>query len=290
MYTDTTLNTFKNNFFPPEITQRPLYYVNENFNFYQRIPAFTVFTYYPTNFYPVETLKISRPSFGNNIQMAKAVSLSLKQTERKKEINIEHDHEKEFLNKKRKLSEEEKINEIKENKNLNENSNLNENENLKKNEKLAKENDLEENEELNKTTNCLSQTTLTMSKYPALVTNLIFREKEHDRNIYFFFCSKIYNNTIAYLSCRDKKCLSKAKYNLVTKEIKILSEHSKPISAHSYITGYSHISTILILEFMKENPKVKGIEILKDGKNILENLTILGKTIKNKFVVKKIKK
>lgn len=65
------------------------------------------------------------------------------------------------------------------------------------------------------------------------------------------------------MNCKDTNCYAKAKYNLNTKEINILSEHTKKIENHSYISYSSHYSTIDSIIYMKNNPNIKGIEIMK---------------------------
>lgn len=120
-----------------------------------------------------------------------------------------------------------------------------------------------------------------------VLTNLIYRINTNDENIYFYSCSKRYNKLIAYLNCRDKKCQSKAKYNLATKEFTLLSGHSFNIQTHSYIFEGSHFSTIDSLKYMKENPWVKGIEIFKKKHNIINEIILNPFKRKEMFIVEK---
>lgn len=119
------------------------------------------------------------------------------------------------------------------------------------------------------------------------ITNLLFREKTKDNIIYFFYCSKMYKNIIVYLNCHDRKCKAKAKYNLKTKEVLLLTKHTTNHEGFSYISDGSHSSTIKIVKYMIQNPNIIAIEINRSKYNVLDNITIINKSNNNNFIIQK---
>lgn len=95
-------------------------------------------------------------------------------------------------------------------------------------------------------------------KNNALISNIIYKE---NNQIYFLEIFNIKHNFLE-LRCNDKYCKAYAQYNLVSKELEILINHTKKYENHD-LTFQKSDWYFPIKSFLFENSEIKGIELIK---------------------------
>ena len=108
-------------------------------------------------------------------------------------------------------------------------------------------------------------------KQRPIISKVIYRKNENDIYIYRFISQKSFFSV--WMRCQDKNCKSKASYNYSTNEINIYEDHSLSIEKHIYLTDKSTDRIKELVNYMKDNPEIKNIEIYSDStKKIIDNI------------------
>ena len=106
------------------------------------------------------------------------------------------------------------------------------------------------------------------------VNNIIYKEPINSEIYYYCYESLNKDNTIN-MKCIDEKCKSKGVYNTSKKQIIISVEHTILYEDHCYLKpnfGGDELK-LEIFDFIKDNPDIKGIEILKSKEKYEKNKT-----------------
>jgi len=104
------------------------------------------------------------------------------------------------------------------------------------------------------------------------VNKIIYKEPINSEIYYYCYESLNSDNTIN-MKCIDEKCKSKGVYNSTKKQIIISVEHTIIYEDHCYLKpnfGGDELK-LEIFDFIKDNPDIKGIEILKSKEKYEKN-------------------
>ena len=117
------------------------------------------------------------------------------------------------------------------------------------------------------------------------VNNIIYKEPINSE-IYYYCYESLNNDNTINMRCIDEKCKSKGIYNTIKKQIIISVEHTIIYEDHCYLKpnfGGDELK-LEIFDFIKDNPDIKGIEILKSKEKYEKNKA---KKNENKIKIKK---
>ena len=100
------------------------------------------------------------------------------------------------------------------------------------------------------------------------IYQIIYKVKKVE--LYYYTFDKFNDDNTITMNCIDELCKSKGIYNYTNKQIMIISEHSIPYEDHCYLkTNFGKNELDLeIFDFIKDNPDITGIEILKSKDNV----------------------
>ena len=138
------------------------------------------------------------------------------------------------------------------------------------NNSIEEEDDDEKNEN-NKNNSQKEEQTIILNETNSYVYCILYKDKNQMNENLYYYCFESYNeDNKINMKCFDKKCESKGIYNLLTKQIIIMNNHSIPYEEHNYLKiNYEEDELNLnIIDFIKDSPSIKGIEILKNKKMI----------------------
>jgi len=113
-----------------------------------------------------------------------------------------------------------------------------------------------------------------LDKTNSYVNNIIYKEPINSE-IYYYFYESLNNDNTINMKCIDEKCKSKGIYNISKKQILISIDPSIIYEDHCYLKpnfGGDELK-LEIFDFIKDNPGIKGIEILKSKEKYEKNKT-----------------
>ena len=119
-------------------------------------------------------------------------------------------------------------------------------------------------EEINEKYNIKEEEEELYNEIDSVINSIIYKEPIKENINYYCFESNIEDNKIK-MKCADEHCKSKGIYNITNKEIKILVNHSILYEKHYYYEIFfeREVSNLNLIDFIKDSPTYKGLEIKK---------------------------
>jgi len=119
-------------------------------------------------------------------------------------------------------------------------------------------------EEDNETNNEKEKEEKLFTEIDSIIYSIIYKEPLNDNINYYHYENIIEENKIN-MKCADELCKSKGIYNISNKEITILVNHSISYEEHCYNEIYFEgaVSNLNLIDFIKDSPNYKGMEIKK---------------------------